>query len=116
MADRCSLCYASAKRHKYLTLSLGNQVYLALPERASVAAGHVLICTVEHEPSFRAADEDAFEELTNFRKCLIQMFAKQVWKKKCTPCRSQNRIKCHQMLTTPALYRPVSTTIDMCEL
>jgi hypothetical protein len=56
-------------------------VYLALPERASVASGHVLICTVEHEPSFRAADEDAFEELTNFRKCLIQMFAKQVWKK-----------------------------------
>jgi hypothetical protein len=59
-------------------LSLGNHVYLALPARGILTPGHVVLATLDHIPSFRAADEDVFEELKNFRKCLIRMFAAQV--------------------------------------
>ena len=82
--DRCPFCFASAKRNKELTLSIGHRAYMALPPRGNLAEGHVVIYPTDHVPSFRMADEDVFEELKNFRKCLIQMFSKQV----CRPCLS----------------------------
>lgn len=78
IADRCPLCLASAKCSRELLLSIGQQTYMALPERGALAPGHVIVAAAEHVPSFRAADENIFEELKNFRKCLIQMHAKQV--------------------------------------
>ena len=76
--DRCPLCFGSSKRQKGLLLSVGRLTYMALPARGSLADGHVVIAPTDHVPSFRAADEDVFEELKNFRKCLIQMYGKQV--------------------------------------
>lgn len=76
--DHCSLCFASSLRDKALTLSIARHTYMALPARGVLADGHVIIAPVEHVPSFRAADEDVYEELKNYQKCLIQMFAEQV--------------------------------------
>jgi hypothetical protein len=39
--------------------------------------GHCQIAPVEHTPSSRVADEAAWTEMRNFKKCLIQMFARQ---------------------------------------
>jgi Protein similar to CwfJ C-terminus 1 len=78
IVDRCLLCFGSAKRRKELMLSIGRLTYMALPARGSLADGHVIITPTDHVASFRAADEDVFEELKNFRKRLIQMFAQQV--------------------------------------
>ena len=88
-AARCALCLASAKCPRELLLSLGQQTYMALPPRGALAPGHVVICAAEHVPSFRAADENVFEELKNFRKCLIQMFATQA-----RPWHTRARLHC----------------------
>jgi len=67
-----------AKRNTDLTVSVGMHVYMAIPERGSIGPGHVCIMPVEHTPSFRAADDDVYEELKNFQKCLMQMYEAEV--------------------------------------
>eukprot|EP00892_Ulva_mutabilis_P010218 jgi/Ulvmu1/7569/UM037_0113.1 len=74
---RCSRCFMGAKRNRDLTISVGMHVYMAMPERSSLAPGHVILLPVEHTVSFREADDDTYEELKNFQKCLIQMFAEK---------------------------------------
>lgn len=68
----------SAKRNNELTVSVGMHVYMAMPARGSLALGHVCIIPVEHTPSFRAADDEVYEELKNFQKCLINMYKEEV--------------------------------------
>lgn len=68
----------SPKRNRDLTVSVGMHVYMAMPEQGSLVPGHVMLLPVEHASSFREADDDAYEELKNFQKCLIQMFALEV--------------------------------------
>lgn len=80
---QCRLCFMGEKRNRDLTLSVGMHVYMALPERGSLSWGHVCLIPVEHTPSFRAADDDVYEELKNFQKCLIKMFEGEVGKHEC---------------------------------
>jgi len=76
--DRCSLCFASTARRSELTLSVAQHVYMALPAKGRLVAGHCVLAPVEHAPSFRDVDDHVFEELKNYKKCLIRMFEAQV--------------------------------------
>lgn len=76
--NQCRQCFMSAKRNIGLTVSVGMHVYMAMPERGCLVPGHVCIMPVEHTPSFRAADDDVYEELKNFQKCLMQMCEAEV--------------------------------------
>ena len=39
--------------------------------------GHCLIAPIAHVVSSRAADEDVWDEIRNFKKCLVRMFGAQ---------------------------------------
>ena len=72
---RCAYCLDSPERPKHLHVAYGNLAYLSLPHAGRLVPGHCVIAPVNHVPSSRAADEDAWEEIRNFKKCLVRMFA-----------------------------------------
>ncbi len=75
--DKCRLCLNSEARKKHLMVSVGTCAYLALPERGRLVPGHCCVVPTEHIPSARVADENTWEEMRNFKKCVLQMFADQ---------------------------------------
>ncbi|KAK9101354.1 hypothetical protein Scep_024784 [Stephania cephalantha] len=48
-----------------------------LPQRQPVVQGHCYIATLQHESTTRNVDDNVWEEIRNFKKCLIMMFRKQ---------------------------------------
>ncbi|MEW5298260.1 MAG: hypothetical protein WDW36_001405 [Sanguina aurantia] len=75
--DACTYCVASARRPRHLTISLGQSTYLMVPPRGRLVPGHVVITPAEHATSLRQVDDGVWEEVKNFQKCLIRMFAGQ---------------------------------------
>lgn len=73
--ERCRLCLNSHSRKKHLMVSVGTCAYLALPEKGRLVTGHCCVVPTEHIPSARAADENTWEEMRNFKKCVLQMFS-----------------------------------------
>ncbi|KAJ2412571.1 Pre-mRNA-splicing factor cwf19 [Coemansia sp. IMI 209128] len=81
----CDMCFKQSERAdgssvlappEYPTVALGNRVYLALPNREPMCDGHCIITPVEHVAgSSLKCDDDAWDEITNFMKCLMHMFA-----------------------------------------
>ncbi|CAN1279651.1 CWF19-like protein 2 [Linum perenne] len=75
--ERCMFCFENPNRPKHLVLSIANFTYLMLPQRKPVVPGHCCILPLQHESSTRTVDDNVWEEIRNFKKCLIMMFAKQ---------------------------------------
>lgn len=71
----CALCFEGARRQRYLTASVGERVYLALPRSGGICDGHMLIVPKEHTASSTQADEDLWEEIKMYQLCLVRMFA-----------------------------------------
>ncbi|KAM7256173.1 hypothetical protein ACFE04_011914 [Oxalis oulophora] len=75
--ERCILCFENPKRPKHLVVSIGNFSYLMLPQYQSIVPGHCCILPLQHESATRNVDNDVWDEIRNFKKCLIMMFGKQ---------------------------------------
>lgn len=75
--ERCIFCFENPNRPKHLTVSIANSTYLMLPQWQPVVAGHCCILPISHESATRGVDKTVWEEIRNFKKCLIMMFAKQ---------------------------------------
>ncbi|XP_056684280.1 uncharacterized protein [Spinacia oleracea] len=75
--ERCLCCFENPKRPKHLVVAIANFTYLMLPQFQPVAPGHCCILTLQHELATRMVDENVWEEIRNFKKCLIMMAAKQ---------------------------------------
>ncbi|CAA0828260.1 CwfJ-like family protein [Striga hermonthica] len=75
--DRCQFCFENPARPKHLVVAIANFTYLALPQQQPVVPGHCGILTLQHESSSRTVDDNVWDEIRNFKKCLIMMFAKQ---------------------------------------
>lgn len=73
--ERCQFCFESPSRPKHLVVSIGNLTYMTLPQFLPVVQGHCRILPMQHELSFRMVDKNVVEELRNFKKCLLKMFA-----------------------------------------
>ena len=73
--ENCWFCFDNPKIDKSLIVSLGNSVYLALPKRGRLADGHCLIIPMSHTTAINMTEEDVWEEVQLFRKCLLKMFA-----------------------------------------
>ncbi|KMZ09875.1 CWF19-like protein 2 homolog [Drosophila simulans] len=73
--DNCERCFDSAKLDKQLLVSLGDKIYLSLPWYMGLQSGHCILTTLQHAPCCTQLDEDAWEEMSNFRKALTRMFA-----------------------------------------
>ncbi|KAL3617720.1 hypothetical protein CASFOL_038041 [Castilleja foliolosa] len=75
--DRCQFCFENPGRPKHLVIAIANFTYLALPHHQPVVHGHCDILTLQHESSTRTVEDNVWDEIQNFKKCLIMMFAKQ---------------------------------------
>ncbi|MCO5582118.1 hypothetical protein L7F22_036008 [Adiantum nelumboides] len=75
--ERCQFCFNNQARPKDLTISIANSCYLMLPPSEPLVDGHCLLVPTHHEGSSRNMEEDVWEELRNYKECLLQMFAKQ---------------------------------------
>ncbi|KAH9321777.1 hypothetical protein KI387_016416, partial [Taxus chinensis] len=75
--ERCNLCFDNPSRPKHLTISIANFTYLMLPPWEPIVPGHCYILPLQHEASTRNLDDNVWEELRNFKKCLLRMFAEE---------------------------------------
>eukprot|EP00249_Psilotum_nudum_P020523 c27741_g1_i2 orf=235-2757(+) len=75
--ERCQFCFDNPSRPKHLTISIANSTYLMLPPRGALVQGHCYILPFQHDGSTRNVDENVWEELRNYKKCLLRMFASQ---------------------------------------
>ncbi|XP_030378669.1 CWF19-like protein 2 homolog [Scaptodrosophila lebanonensis] len=75
--ENCEHCFDSKKLNKQLLVSMGQKIYLTLPWHVGLQPGHCILTTMQHVSCCTQLDEDAWEELNNFRKALTRMFATQ---------------------------------------
>ncbi|KAJ4753476.1 CWF19-like protein 2 [Rhynchospora pubera] len=75
--ERCLFCFENPSRPKHLVVSIANFTYLMLPQWQAVVPGHCIILPLQHEAAARNIDNNVWEEIRNFKKCLLRMFAKQ---------------------------------------
>ncbi|KAJ1810035.1 Pre-mRNA-splicing factor cwf19 [Coemansia sp. RSA 2523] len=85
MLDSCDMCFKQTeqadgssllKPPSYPMIALGNRVCLMLPIREPMNDGHCIIAPIEHVAgSSLKCDDDTWDEIGNFMKCLLRMFA-----------------------------------------
>jgi len=75
--NKCIYCIDSPDKPKHLHVAYGNLAYLMLPSQGRLLPGHCIIAPIAHAQSSRQVDEDAWEEMRNFKKCLVRMFAQE---------------------------------------
>ncbi|CAD6900387.1 unnamed protein product [Tilletia controversa] len=75
--DSCDYCWQDegARPPRATVISSGTRSFLALPKYESLVDGHCFIVPMQHYVSSLEADDDCWEEIKNFMKCLIQMTA-----------------------------------------
>ncbi|WOK92493.1 CWF19-like protein 2 isoform X3 [Canna indica] len=73
--ERCQFCFENPSRPKHLVVSIANFTYLILPQLQRVVEGHCCILPMQHEAATRSVDKNVWEEIHNFKKCLLKMFA-----------------------------------------
>ncbi|XP_042380872.1 CWF19-like protein 2 isoform X2 [Zingiber officinale] len=75
--ERCQFCFENPSRPKHLVVSIANFTYLMLPQRQPIVEGHCCILPMQHEAATRSVDINVGDEIRNFKKCLVKMFASQ---------------------------------------
>lgn len=75
--EDCIFCYENPRRPAHLVVAVANFTYLMLPQWEPVVPGHCCILPMQHVPSTRSVDDYVWEEIRNFKKCLIMMFNEQ---------------------------------------
>ncbi|CAN6327409.1 unnamed protein product [Urochloa humidicola] len=75
--ERCLYCIENPSRPKHLVVAIGNFAYLMLPQFEPVVPGHCVILPLQHDSATRTVDQNVWEEIRNFKKCLLKMFAHQ---------------------------------------
>ncbi|CAH8300272.1 unnamed protein product [Eruca vesicaria subsp. sativa] len=75
--ERCLFCFENPKRPRHLVVSIANFTYLMLPQHQPLVPGHCCILPMQHEAASRSVDDNVWDEIRNFKKCLVMMFAKQ---------------------------------------
>lgn len=72
----CRLCAKSDTFDSDHVISIRNHAFLAFSSSDVVCdGGQFVICPVEHVPSSLEASVEALEEIRNFKKCLMKLFA-----------------------------------------
>ncbi|KAM7540621.1 hypothetical protein Aperf_G00000024437 [Anoplocephala perfoliata] len=67
----CSSCMSQVPR--YLIMSIGESVFLSLPEHASLTQGHCILAPLEHVGAMTRTDENAVQESYSFKRDLCKM-------------------------------------------
>ncbi|POS87869.1 hypothetical protein EPUL_000351 [Erysiphe pulchra] len=77
--DHCQLCYHEDKKSSPIApvISLATRVYLTLPTQPELSEGGAVIVPIEHRTNLLECDDDEWEEIRNFMKCLTRMYHDQ---------------------------------------
>lgn len=79
--DSCPLCHHEDKSPPQPpvapVLSLGTRVFLTLPTEPEISTGGAIIVPIEHRTNLLECDDDEWEEIRNFMKCLTRMYHDQ---------------------------------------
>jgi hypothetical protein len=77
--DSCQLCHHPEKNQPPIApiVSLATRVYLSLPTEPELSEGGAVIVPIEHRSNLLECDDDEWEEIRNFMKCLTRMYHDQ---------------------------------------
>ncbi|ETS72965.1 hypothetical protein PFICI_15357 [Pestalotiopsis fici W106-1] len=77
--DRCQLCHHEDRNQPPVApmISLATRVYLTLPTEPELAEGGAVIVPIQHRTNLLECDDDEWEEIRNFMKCLTRMYHDQ---------------------------------------
>lgn len=75
--ESCHWCFESKRMLKHLIIAVGVKCYLCVPPYKSLTEGHCLIIPMSHVSCVTQLDEDIWEEMQTFRKCVTSMFKSQ---------------------------------------
>ncbi|TVY93541.1 Pre-mRNA-splicing factor [Lachnellula willkommii] len=77
--DSCQLCHQEDKGQPPVAplISLGTRVYLTLPTEPELGEGGAVIVPIQHRTNLLECDDDEWEEIRNFMKCLTRMYHDQ---------------------------------------
>lgn len=77
--DNCPLCHHEDKNQPPVAplVSLATRVYLTLPTEPELSEGGACIVPIQHRTNLLECDDDEWEEIRNFMKCLTRMYHDQ---------------------------------------
>ncbi|QSZ29071.1 hypothetical protein DSL72_003581 [Monilinia vaccinii-corymbosi] len=77
--DSCQLCHHEDKNQPPIApiVSLATRVYLTLPTEPELSDGGAVIVPIQHRTNLLECDDDEWEEIRNFMKCLTRMYHDQ---------------------------------------
>jgi hypothetical protein len=77
--DSCPLCHHEDKNQGPAApiISLATRVYLTLPTEPELSDGGAVIVPIQHHVNLLECDDDEWEEIRNFMKCLTRMYHDQ---------------------------------------
>ncbi|KAG8982810.1 hypothetical protein FRB90_006539 [Tulasnella sp. 427] len=74
----CQFCYGEDDSPpKAGIIAMGTRAYLATTLFEELTPGHCLIVPIQHHLSMLEADDDVWDEVKNFMKCLMKMYFEQ---------------------------------------
>ncbi|KAI1504488.1 CwfJ C-terminus 1-domain-containing protein-like protein [Biscogniauxia marginata] len=77
--DSCQLCHHEDSNQPPIApiVSLATRVYLTLPTEPELSEGGAVIVPIQHRTNLLECDDDEWEEIRNFMKCLTRMYHEQ---------------------------------------
>ncbi|KAI0432509.1 hypothetical protein F5Y09DRAFT_301570 [Xylaria sp. FL1042] len=77
--DHCQLCHHEDRNLPPVApvISLGTRVYLTLPTEPELSEGGAVIVPIQHRTNLLECDDDEWEEIRNFMKCLTRLYHDQ---------------------------------------
>ncbi|GBE84892.1 CwfJ C-terminus 1-domain-containing protein-like protein [Sparassis latifolia] len=72
----CPFCFGEDDSlPKAPVVAMGTRVYLSCTQYEELVQGHCLIVPIQHHLTMLEGDDDVWDEVRNFMKCLMRMFA-----------------------------------------
>ncbi|KAJ1559099.1 hypothetical protein HK405_012005, partial [Cladochytrium tenue] len=71
--EKCAYCWQDGGAPRCQVVALGTQCYLGLPATVPLVEDHCVIVPVQHVLTTLELEDDAWDEIANFMKCLIRM-------------------------------------------
>jgi len=77
--DNCQLCHHEDRNLPPVApvISLATRVYMTLPTEPEVSEGGAVIVPIQHRTNLLECDDDEWEEIRNFMKCLTRLYHDQ---------------------------------------
>ncbi|KAI1382968.1 cell cycle control protein cwf19 [Hypoxylon trugodes] len=123
--DNCQLCHHEDRDQPPIApiISLATRVYLTLPTEPELSEGGAVIVPIQHRTNLLECDDDEWEEIRNFMKCLTRMYHEQgrevvFYENAATPHRHMHAtmqavpIPYDQGDTAPAFFKEAMLTAD----